>query len=71
MIGAGVFSIITSYLTNIYGVFIASTLVYITYNAFYLNKYSFYREHFNDKLETITPSILAFCYGLGTIAYPI
>lgn len=38
---------------------------------YYLNKYSFFREHFNEKLETITPCFMAFFYGLGTIAFPI
>jgi len=68
---SGVFAIITSYLNNIYAVFIASSLVYVTYNIYYLNKYSFFREQFNEKLETITPSFMAFCYGMGTIAFPI
>lgn len=68
---SGIFAIFTSYMTTAYGVFLASSGMFICYGIFYLNKYSFYRENLNERLETIMPSSISFIYGLGTIAFSI
>lgn len=71
MTSTGLIGILLSFINNVYAVFFLSGLCFFGYKTFYLNKYSFCRENFNYKLAKLSPSLLAVCFGLGTVTYPV
>lgn len=69
MFSSGLFAVISSFLTNLNLLFIFICGIYIAFNCYYINIYSFVREHFNEELQELAPSILAIFYGFGTMLY--